>query len=180
MNIEEDRLAEITNISAGHVATVLGRLLDRTIFMDPPIVRRIPAEGGPLDLLAVEERGAVIYADLAGVRPGQAALVLPADVVDAIVERLIGKKLEDDELDERARSALCEMGNIAISAAANALSDLEGGVVIPSLPRLELCAETSPALTGRAGREPTYVVEAELFERDGGLRLRFLWIPADH
>ncbi len=175
----EDRLAEMTNISAGHVAAVLGRLLDRVLLMDPPDCRRIPDDASPLDLFAVEERGAVIYADLVGVCPGQAALVLPADVIDEVVERLTGKKLEDDDLDDRARSALCEMGNIAISAAANALGELEGGVVIPSLPRLELAAETYPALTGRHGAEPSFVVDTELFTREEDVRIRFLWLPTE-
>ena len=178
MNHDEDYLCEITNIIAGHAATVLARLLDCTLLLEPPECRRIPEDAGPLDLLAVEECGAVVYADLAGVCPGQAALVLPADVIAVLVERLMGKKPQDEELDDRQRSALCEMGNIAISAAANALGDLEGGVVIPSLPRLDLCAETAPALTGRAGKEPTHVVYAEIYEREGGVQIRFLWVPA--
>ncbi|MCP4003519.1 MAG: hypothetical protein GY725_04935 [bacterium] len=179
MNYDEDHLAELANISAGHVATVLARLLDKTLLMDPPQVRLIPPDSGPLDSMSDEERAAVVYADLVGVYPGQAALVLPEHAIVAIVERLVGKTLEDEELDDRARSALCEMGNIAISAAANALGEIEGGIVIPSLPRLELVAETVPALTGRPGTEASYVAEVELFEPQGEMRLLFLWIPSD-
>ena len=78
----------------------------------------------------------------------------------------------------RRRSALQEVGNIVISAAAGGLASRSGGVVIPSVPRLRYARSGGLPLEDglEADRRLTYVLETELIEPNGNLRLRLLWM----
>ena len=63
-----------------------------------------------------------VLAQLEGKADGLAGLILRRDLLEWILRRLIGDG-DVKTLSERALSALCEVGNIAVSAAANALNN---------------------------------------------------------
>jgi chemotaxis protein CheC len=177
----EDRYCELASIGAGHAASSLAKLFDCTVLMEPSRCFRMDVGHLPESMLYQQEWTAAIFVDLSGAVSGQAGLVLSEAVMNQIIERLAN---EDPRcgITERGRSALKELGNIALSAAAGALGDMLGGIVVPSVPRLgfEMCEallldEIGPAMEQR----PAFLAETQLAERDGPLRIRFIWIPAE-
>jgi chemotaxis protein CheC len=177
----EDRHAEFASLGAGHAATALAGLFDSTVLMEPSQCFRIQVGHLPESMVYQQEWNAAIFTDLWGAVTGQAGLMLSEAMVHQIIRRLTG---EDPRagITERGRSALEEMGNIALSAAAGAFGDMEGGIVIPSIPRLgfNLCeALLIEELGPGSEQQPAFLAESQLAELDGSLRIRFIWIPGE-
>jgi hypothetical protein len=145
----------------------------------PGLARCWPVERGfPREALRPgDEPLAALWAQLDGGAGARAALLLPQGVLERVVAALVGDP-HAKALDERGRSALCELGNIAISAVANALSERAGETVLPSVPRLLFAsaARCAAELCSGAGRSAsTWLVEAPLVRDGEQLRLLFLW-----
>lgn len=175
MKAERDKLAELANICAGHAAGALAALLDTTLLTEVPELRDLPA-GRPLSaLFPREQRVAGIFADLRGVFPGKAALLLSAGAVEDVVQRVAGKEASDVS----ALPVLSELGNIAVSAAANALAQMLGDTSLPSVPRAGYAPQGEldlPELT-RFEPELRLVAKVALAERHGPLRFHFVLVP---
>jgi len=175
-----DREAEIANICAGHAASALAALLDATLLMEPPRLHALPA-GQPLaTILPSEDRVAAIFVELEGALRAQAALVLSATAVEEVIARVAGKSA-DETSEISTLSVLAEVGNIAVSAAANALADLLGERSLPSVPRAGYAREGVLAMREleRGLPHPRNVLVVELIERAGPLRLNFILAPSD-
>ena len=86
----------------------------------------------------------------------------------------------EPELDEAQVSALAELGNIALSAAAGALAILHDSVVVPSVPHVGYDMAGALLLDmvhPRVSRLPAYLVEAALADPSGEFSAHFIWIP---
>jgi chemotaxis protein CheC len=181
VNVDADRLAEIANVCAGHAATALAVLLDATLLFEPPRVRELPA-GEPLaSFFPRQERVAAVFAELDGALPAQAALLLSATAIDEVIARVAGKN-PDETTAASTIAVLSEVGNIAVSAAANALAELLSCRSLPSVPRTGYARQgvlALPELEDGETRSRT-VIDIELVERAGPLRLHFVLIPATH
>src|SRR5262249_43381477 len=104
---DDDKLAELANICAGHAASTLPLLLDPSLLTRVPRLRTLPA-GRPLrSLFLREERVGGIFADLAGPFEARAALLLPAGAVEEVVARVSGK----EHADGSTLAVLAEVGN---------------------------------------------------------------------
>jgi chemotaxis protein CheC len=175
---DADRLAEIANVCAGHAATKLALLLDATLLFEPPRVR-VLAAGEPLaSLFPRAERVAAVFADLDGALPARAALLLSATAIDEVIARVAGKSPDEASV-ASTLAVLSEVGNIAVSAAANALAELLDCRSLPSVPRAGYARQgvlALPELEDGAERERS-VIDVELCERAGPLRLHFVLIP---
>jgi chemotaxis protein CheC len=180
VNAEADRLAEIANICAGHAASALAALLDATLLIETPRVHRLAAGRELAALFPREEKVAAVFADLHGALPAQAALLFSATAVDEVLSRVAGKRA-DETSEVSTLSVLAEVGNIAVSAAANALAEMLGGRALPSVPRAGHARQgvlAMPELERPAASSRTVLI-VELVERAGPLRLRFVLVPAD-
>jgi chemotaxis protein CheC len=176
----DDRLAEIANICAGHAATALASLLDATLLMEPPGLELLRAGDSFDALLEPEERVAAVFVDLEGALRAQAALALSASAVDEVLARVAGKSA-DETSEVSTLTVLAEVGNIAVSAAANALAELLRARSLPSVPRAGYARQGVLSLRDLdhgTGRERKVLV-VELIERGGPLRLHFLLCPSD-
>lgn len=176
-----ERLAELATACAERAAEALGSMLDLHVEARPPRCWRVRPGEAPSDLFPPRDRVAAVFTDLEGCGAGQAGLLLAEDDALELLGRLLDRpdKLAP-ELGPRERSALQEVGNIVISAAASALAAAEGSSVIPSVPRLRYARAGGLVLEDASvelDASPRYVLETELLERDGALRLRFLWLP---
>ncbi|HTO55737.1 MAG TPA: hypothetical protein VMR50_20300 [Myxococcota bacterium] len=172
---EQDKLAELANICAGHAASTLALLLDTTLLTKVPQLRRLEA-GRPLrSLFLREERAAAIFADLRGPFAAKAALLLSAGAVEDVVSRIAAK----DDSSVSPLAVLAEVGNIAVSAAANALAMMLGGVSLPSVPRAGFAAEGELELVELTEILSSVrdVADVVLYDRHGPLRLRFVLVP---
>lgn len=180
MSNREDRLSEIANICAGNAASALAVLLDATLLIEPPRMYTLYA-GRPLaSLVPARDRVAAVFADLDGALPVQAALLLSATAIDEVLARVAGKSA-DETSEVSTLAVLAEVGNIAVSAAANALAQLLGARSLPSVPRAGYARQGVLGLPELERGAPVdrIVLEVELVERGGPLRLHFTLVPAD-
>lgn len=180
MSDEADRLAEIANICAGHASSALAALLDATLLFEPPRFSVLPA-GQPLQtLFEPEDRVAAVFVELEGALRAQAAILLSASAVDEVLGRVAGKSA-DETSEVSSLTVLAEVGNIALSAAANSLAELLGERSLPSVPRAGYARQGTLAmreLEGGASRARSVLI-IELIERAGPLRLHFLLVPTN-
>lgn len=143
----------------------------------PPHVREI----GMAELEALLFPGAgghvAVFADLTGAERGRLGICLSRAQVREFLLRLVGHAGKD-ELDEGSYSALCEVGNIAVSAAAGALGQMAGGIVVPSIPRLAHRMVDALGSDTPERSKGVYLLELELGTPEGSLRLPFVWIPS--
>lgn len=179
MSHRQDRLLEYAKTGAQAAADTLTRVLERDVRVEPPRCQKLELGELPASVFPPNEETLAIFADLIGAATGQAGIALPKAQAGELT-RLLFKDGSPELHEERAHSALCELGNIVLSAAAGAIAQLVGGVVIPSVPRLAddmagalLLELIHPELR----RLPAYLAETDLVEHDGPLRLRFVWIP---
>jgi chemotaxis protein CheC len=167
--------------AAVHAAAAVSRLLEIREPKEVPELRQIPfAQLSDVVFPAGEEVYAV-FADLVGAVSGQAGIAVRRDGLRDMLEHLIGGDWKG-ELDEPSRSALAEVGNIAVSAAAGALGHLAGGVVVPSVPRLGRDLATALAIELPAddlNNLPVFVVDWQHADPVRPLYLSFIWIPAE-
>ncbi len=181
MSYSEDRCREFASIGAGHAATALAKLFGCTVMMEPPRCWRVKVAELSDNIDDPENWAAVIFVSLSGAVVGRAGLLLSRAVVDEILLRLVGMD-PLGQIDERARSALTETGNIALSAVAGALGEMQRGIVMPTVPLLRLDVPQALVLEDSRpghGQLPAYIAETVLTERGGPLRIRVIWIPAD-
>lgn len=193
MTPAEERLREVTALGAAHGAAALAKLFDRVVAIDPPRCRMVGVAELAQSVFEPEEWVAGVFVHVSGSVRGRMGLVLSRDVLREILEHL--EIADTGEFDDRVRSVVAELGNIAVSAAAGALGELEGGVAMPSVPFVGYDmagALLVEALHPSLYRRPAFVAETDLGrlesretdrgesdrgESDPRLHLRFLWVP---
>ncbi len=178
MTSADDRLRDVTTIGAAHAAAAVAKLLDEVAPSEPPCCRKVDVAELAGSVFEPDELVAGVFVEVTGSVRGRMGLVLSRDVLGEVLERLAIP--ETGEFDARVRSVVGELGNIAVSAAAGALGELEGGVAIPSVPWVGYDmagALLLEALHPSLYRSAAYVAETELGEGERRLRLRFLWVP---
>ncbi len=135
--LERDALREVANIGAGHAATALSQMTNRTIMIAVPEVnvRRLEEVAelvGPPDTVI-----AAVLMHMMGDLTGRTMVIFPDSsakaVCDILLHRTPGKT---DTYNDMERSTLRETGNILSSAYLNALSDFMGMMLVPSVPSL--------------------------------------------
>ena len=134
-SMEIDTLREIGSIGTGNAATALSQMLGRQVRITLPEVRimeyneAIEWIGGPEIVMAG------VLVKMGGQMNGIMLSCQRLEFVNLVLESMLGIAVKDyEELDELGKSALIEVGNIAISTFINALCDLCGIKVSLSVP----------------------------------------------
>jgi chemotaxis protein CheC len=136
-----DILKEVGNIGAGHAATALSKLLNKTIDMKVPAVRLVSFQeitelvGGSDNVIAA------IFLRIEGEAPGNMFFMLPVVEATTLIQQLIGDNsfdLDTPPYSELGLSALHEVGNILSGSYLSALSDLTKLSLQPSVPALSI------------------------------------------
>ena len=171
-----DRVRELVSIGAGHAATALAGLTGRTCEMQVPTVHRAGDAGGAP---AERDLSGVLF-ELEGGTGGVLALLFPGATCDRLLAHLLGPGRAAGRADSASQSALREVGNILASHAANAVGEMLGTPVLPSVPMLAL--EDAPAalatlLAARHHGEPALRIEAEINDRAHELRGILVLVP---
>jgi len=132
-----DAMREVANIGAGHAATALSQMTNRTIMITVPRVNIRPLEDACDTVGTPDEVIAAILMHMMGDLTGRALLLFPQrsarTLCDFLLRREIGTTQDFGEMEQ---SALKEAGNILGSAYLNALSDFMGMMLVPSVPSL--------------------------------------------
>ncbi len=165
----------LVKAAAVHAGTAVARLVELSEPKDRPQYEEVPPERLAGAFFLEGGQGVTVAADLAGAVEGLAGLAFSAEAIPELTRRLLGPD-HTGELDDPARSALAELGNIAVSAAAGALGHLASGVVVPSVPLLS--AGLPPVLRGaRTAPATTYVVNLVIGDEAESLPIQFFWAP---
>ena len=132
-----DAMREVANIGAGHAATALSQMTNRTIMITVPRVNVRPLEeacdvvGSPDDVVAA------VLMHMMGDLTGRTLLLFPERAARTLCDFLLRHGLgSTTSFGPMEQSALKEAGNILGSAYLNALSDFMGMMLVPSIPSL--------------------------------------------
>jgi chemotaxis protein CheC len=179
-----DAMREVANIGAGHAATALSQMTNRTIMITVPRVNIRPLEDACDTVGTPDEVTAAILMHMMGDLTGRALLLFPLGsartLCDFLMRREIGTTQDFGEMEQ---SALKEAGNILASAYLNALSDFMGMMLVPSVPSLVIdlsgAVLTSAHLNFGHDRDYAFCVETS-FRLEGAtepLGGHFLLLP---
>src|SRR5919112_5504153 len=132
-----DAIREVANIGAGHAATALSGMTNKTIMITVPRVFVRPLEEA-CDLVGSPDAVvAAVLMHMMGDLTGRAMVLFPQrsayTICDFLFRRPVGATVT---LGEMEQSGLKEAGHILASAYLNALSDFMGMMLIPSVPSL--------------------------------------------
>ena len=136
-DLELDALREIGNIGAGHAATALSTLLNKTIKINVPKAQIVPFNdiinsiGGPENVVVG------VFLRITGHINGNILIMMDQEDAFTIADMLIFQKSpRTDGLTDMQKSALLELGNILGSSYMVAMSDftrLSIKVSVPSI-----------------------------------------------
>jgi chemotaxis protein CheC len=180
---EIDRLAELTNVGAGHAAGAFAQLVGRTIWTDVPVVVEDASSTGFFDSRpddrAAESRWCTgVFFEFDGCLDALVGILFPGSASEALVRRIVG--IEAGELTPpQIESALMEVGNILASHVASAIADTLRARLLPSIPTLAMAdAEEALALwiAERVGPGATRI-ESRLHDESDELHGRLVLVP---
>ena len=136
MNLQElDVMKEISSIGTSHAATSLSKLLQKEIRISIPEVSILGYEETVERMGQMEELVAATLVQMSNEVNGLVLFVFKKDMMNAVLEKLIGKCYDSfEEIDELAYSALEEVGNIIICSYVNAFTQLVGVEIDLSVP----------------------------------------------
>ena len=135
--LQLDALREVANIGAGHAATALSQMTNRTIMIAVPEVN-VRALEDVTDLVGRGDEGmAAVLMHMMGDLTGRTLVLFQADSARALCDILMRREPgSTQEFGIMEQSGLKEAGNILASAYLNALSDFMGMMLVPSVPSL--------------------------------------------
>jgi chemotaxis protein CheC len=176
-----DRVRELASIGAGHAANALAQLTGRTCEMRVPTVRLHEAGAEPeAPRAGASERSmAGVLFEVEGGPGGVLALLFPSATCERLLAQLLGSGAHELR-SPAARSALCEVGNILASHAANAVGETLGVSMLPSIPLLALHdarAALAALLARRDSGRPALRIESEICDRAHELCGIFVFVP---
>lgn len=182
--LQLDALREVANIGAGHAATALSQMTNRTIMISVPEVNVRPLEevtdllGSPDDVIAA------VLMQMMGDLTGRTLVLFPDASARALCDILLRRAPgTTGEFGAMEQSGLKEVGNILVSAYMNALSDFMGMMLVPSVPSLviDLAGAILTTTYLNFGHERDYVFCVETSFQVGGaserLQGHFLLLP---
>jgi chemotaxis protein CheC len=132
-----DAMREVANIGAGHAATALSQMTNRTIMITVPRVKIKPLEDAGDMLGPPDQVVASVLMHMMGDLTGRAMLLFPEPAALILCDYLFRRERgTTTAFGEMEQSSLKEVGNILASAYLNALSDFMGMMLVPSVPSL--------------------------------------------
>ncbi len=137
-NMMIDVLGEIANIGSGNAITALSSMLSKRVDMSVPQVRILEFNEVAAVLGGEEKLVVGIYLDLGEEVEGNIMFIIDIESAINLTNMLLGRKGNGVELDDMARSALSEVGNILASSYVNSLSALTGLRISVSVPSLAI------------------------------------------
>ena len=132
-----DVLAEVGNIGTGNAVAALASMIGRQIDMELPLIRLLTYQEVPELLGGAEKFQVGVLLETTGDINGMFMFLLSEDFTRQLLETLVGDIPADAaQLDDMARSAICEVGNIMCCSYINALArmmDVKVHVSVPSV-----------------------------------------------
>ena len=134
-----DTLREVANVAAGHAATALSQLTDRTIMITVPDLLLAPLTEVPASLAGYAHNVLSVEMRILGDVRGRILYMMPQRDARFLADFLLGRaSLEEDPQDGLTESCLQETANILGGAYTSALARMTGRDVMLSVPRLRV------------------------------------------
>jgi chemotaxis protein CheC len=135
--LQLDALREVANIGAGHAATALSQMTNRTIMIAVPEVN-VRALEDVTDLVGSPDTViAAVMMHMMGDLTGRTLVLFPESSARTLCDILLRRQGgTTGEFGAMEQSGIKEAGNILASAYMNALSDFMGLMLVPSVPSL--------------------------------------------
>jgi chemotaxis protein CheC len=182
--LQLDALREVANIGAGHAATALSQMTNRTIMIRVPEVNVRALEDVPELLGSADSVIAAVLMHMMGDLTGRTMILFPEGsakyLCDVLFRRPVGTTNGFGAMEQ---SGLKEVGNILVSAYLTALSDFMGMMLVPSVPSLVVDQSgailTTTYLNFGHDRDFVFCVETafQVAGADGDLSGHFLLLP---
>lgn len=179
-----DILREVGNIGAGNATTALSQLLDSKIDMTVPKVELLDFSALSDVVGSAEELVVGILLNLSGDITGMMMFMMEHDAAHRLVNRLVGKDLENkDAFDNMELSALKEIGNIISGAYLSALSSLTNLKIVESVPYMAIdmagAILSVPAIAFGELGDKALLIESEFNQTEYSVNGFFILIPTE-
>ena len=178
-----DAMREIANIGAGHAATALSQMTNRTIMINVPEVDIVRLEDVGHAIGEPDEVAAAVMMKVLGDVTGRTLQIFPGESASRLTSLVSGTRVVDfpDDFSEQHQATLKEIGNIIVGAYLNALSDFMGLLLIMSVPSIAIDMLGAIMMTSylNFGHEQDHVlcVNTEMIIGEDHIRGHFLLIP---
>lgn len=179
-----DVLREVCSVGAGHAATALSQIIGKRIDLEVPRVilkniQDVPqVAGGPEAIVAG------LYFQILGDARGNIFMIFPEDSAHTLVSMMRGGAEDLDLSNEINLSAMKEVGNILTSAFLNAISQLAGLSLIPSVPGFacDMAGSILDYVLIELSRlaDKALVIETEFKESGAEIKGHFFLLPDPH
>ena len=158
-----DFLKEIGNVGAGNAATALSMMVDKKVEIDVPDVKIVPISKVPFILSNPEELVVGVKMDVKGDAELETLLIFDAEGARQLLKILLfGMEIQDlTAIDEMAKSALKEVGNIICGSYITALANFTGLYLDPLPP--EVSVDMISAIISEASLEVAYTEDKIIF-----------------
>lgn len=179
--VQIDALVEVTNIGSGHAATSLSQLLGRRVMVRVPKVFTGPLEDVILKIAEPNDVVASVLLYFLGDLTGRTLLIYPHEHAIQLTSMLMPEQQPGTvELQE---SLLKEVSNILSCSYMNALGELLGFLILPSVPGMivDMIGAVLSSVIVEFGNEKDFIfcIETEFDFGDSSTPLRtfFLLLP---
>ena len=179
-----DILREVGNIGAGNATTALSQLINSKIDMNVPKVELLDFSA-LADVVGSAEAIVVgILLNLSGDIDGMMMFMMEHDAAHRLVNRLVGKDIENNEaFNDMELSALKEIGNIISGAYLSALSSLTNLKIVESVPFMAIdmagAILSVPAIAFGELGDKALLIESEFNQTEYSVNGFFILIPTE-
>lgn len=136
---QSDAMAELINIAFARTAASLSELSGHRVLLDAPSIAVCSIEELPEAVgLLIKEEIATVHQIFSGPVAGDALLILNYEGAVTLTDLLCEQQTHSSRLDESAREALTEIGNILLNACLGMFGNMLHVHVSFSMPRLHL------------------------------------------
>ena len=179
-----DILREVGNIGAGNATTALSQLINSKIDMNVPKVELLDFSALADVVGSAEEIVVGILLNLSGDIDGMMMFMMEHDAAHRLVNRLVGKDIENNEaFNDMELSALKEIGNIISGAYLSALSSLTNLKIVESVPFMAIdmagAILSVPAIAFGELGDKALLIESEFNQTEYSVNGFFILIPTE-
>ncbi|HMA59219.1 MAG TPA: chemotaxis protein CheC [Halanaerobiales bacterium] len=179
--IKKDALKEVGNIGAGNAATAFSEVLDRKIEIDVPSVEIIPLEDVSTITGSEEDHVAGVLFKVSGEAPGTILFVFPSSTIKYLIEVVMDKKIEPEEMGEIEISLLKELGNILSGSYLKSIGDMTNLNMNQSVPGFSYdmagAILSSTMISASSTGENVLLIETEFMDGEEKIEGYFFFIP---
>lgn len=180
-DIKKDALKEVGNIGAGNAATAFSEVLDKKIEIDVPSVEIIPLENVSTITGSEEDHVAGVLFKVSGEAPGTILFVFPSSTIKYLIEVVMDKKIEPEEMGEIETSLLKELGNILSGSYLKSIGDMTDLNMNQSVPGFSYdmagAILSSTMISASSTGDNVLLIETEFMDGEEKIEGYFFFIP---